>query len=93
MRTIGLVLAAAAFVGLSSNAFAVVGVILPTNPGEFNKLAKEFCGPPGQNNLDLAANEFAQARNQLRKQARAGGVIVGADTCAVPVPTDNIEPN
>jgi hypothetical protein len=49
---------------------------LPTvnTPGDFNKLIKEFNGPPGQNTFPtpataLPANEFAALRNDVRKAA------------------------
>ena len=69
MRTIGFLIAAAAIAGLSSGAFAAE---LPTNPGEFNKYAKELCGTPGQNTatidgVPVPANVYAKLRNEARK--------------------------
>jgi hypothetical protein len=53
MKKLGTVISAAAIVGLSSAAFAKVDVPVPANPGEFNKLAKELCGTPGQNTATI----------------------------------------
>jgi len=40
-----------------------------TTPGDANKILKDVLGTPGQNTVDLPANEFAQGRNDIRKEA------------------------
>ena len=82
MKTFGTLILAAAVAGLSSAAFAKVDI--PTNPGEFNKFAKELCGTPGQNVLGLPANEFAHLRNLARKLA---GEIPDEEALKVVEPT------
>jgi len=45
-------------------------------PGHLNQIMKDSCGTPGQNVLNMPANEFAQMRNRARKNGLAFGCAV-----------------
>ncbi len=70
-----LVIATVLSLGMVGAAAAQDGRCLPNRfdigtPGETNQSVKERFGTPGQNDLkgDVPANEFAQIRNEARKE-------------------------
>jgi len=60
---------------LVSGALLVPGVALAKpdkcgvfgTPGDVNQIIKDLVGTPGQNTVNLPANEFAHLRNDVRK--------------------------